>query len=501
MSRIAIDANEMTKVEPAGSIFVSAFACFLLLAPLYRASVLPWPLMLLELASVAFLFAMLVVRPAAPALPRTVLGAALILLAYPLVQLIPLPEAWWRALPGHGPYADSLDLFARGLAGQGDAPIRRSLSVIPSATEDGWLSLLPVLACLLAVGRMRSSDATRLLLFMAAFAALEAVLGLLQVGQDAGSVFYLKIGEAFGAAVGTFPNRNHLAALFAMTLPLVVGLLVYSIRHERRIRRRRKRPYTFDANVFAQRALLFTAGVVILLCLFFTRSRAGIATALVGLACSAVLLPRAHGGIKYTGYIVIGLIGLGMLLALLIGVTPILGRVQAEQLRASLQDHFMMDGATLRAAVEFLPFGSGLSTLPDVLPRFQTGMLAGFVNYAHDDYLQAFMELGLAAPVAIGLLLFAYGKRMVELLREGSRASFTLLQITAGVALLPLILHSLVDFGLHMPALAMWFATLAGVLFHPGAEPERSPAPRPRFAVPASALPSQAAAGAPELLQ
>jgi hypothetical protein len=31
------------------------------------------------------------------------------------------------------------------------------------------------------------------------------------------------------------------------------------------------------------------------------------------------------------------------------------------------------------------------------------------------------------------------------------------------------MLHSLFDFSLHIPAVAVWYATLAGVLFHPGA--------------------------------
>jgi hypothetical protein len=35
--------------------------------------------------------------------------------------------------------------------------------------------------------------------------------------------------------------------------------------------------------------------------------------------------------------------------------------------------------------------------------------------------------------------------------------------------MLPLILHSLFDFSLHMPANSLWFATLAGVVFHRGA--------------------------------
>jgi len=79
-----------------------------------------------------------------------------------------------------------------------------------------------------------------------------------------------------------------------------------------------------------------------------------------------------------------------------------------------------------------------------------------------------FMELGLAAPVIVALLLVAYTTRMTGLLRRERGRSFTVLQIAAGIGLLPLILHSVFDFSLHMPANAMWYATLAGVMLHPG---------------------------------
>jgi len=70
------------------------------------------------------------------------------------------------------------------------------------------------------------------------------------------------------------------------------------------------------------------------------------------------------------------------------------------------------------------------------------------------------------APVIVGLLLAAYAMRMWALLHAEGGRSFTLLQIGAGLGMLPMILHSLFDFALHMPANAMWFATLAGVMFH-----------------------------------
>ena len=57
---------------------------------------------------------------------------------------------------------------------------------------------------------------------------------------------------------------------------------------------------------------------------------------------------------------------------------------------------------------------------------------------------------------------------MIGLLRAEGGRSFTLLQLAAGLGMLPMILHSLFDFALHMPSNAMWFATLAGVMFHQG---------------------------------
>jgi hypothetical protein len=56
----------------------------------------------------------------------------------------------------------------------------------------------------------------------------------------------------------------------------------------------------------------------------------------------------------------------------------------------------------------------------------------------------------------------------VELLRQTGGRRFNLLQLAAAIGLAPMILHSLFDFAMHMPAIAIWVAALAGVMFHPG---------------------------------
>ena len=476
-------------MEPAGSALFVLFVVFLLLAPLYKGGNRPLPLMLLELAAIGFLFVLALRRGAGVyalllPLPRSLTIALGILLGYPLLQLVPLPEAIWRELPGHTEYAAVLTRFAL-VEG---AHSSHAISIVPAATERGWLALLPPLAGLLTVQCLLPGQVVRLLLAMAIVAGLESLLGLLQVRADRDSIFYSLSDVAHGTAAGTFVNHNHFAAMLAMMLPVIVGLLVYSIRYGRR--RLRPTPFAFDPDTLAQRALLFLSAVLMLVCLLFTGSRAGIASALAGLAFSAILLARARAGLKHASVIVGALVVFGIGVAALIGLTPLLKGITLEQLGISGEGRLALAAATFRAAIEFLPFGSGLATFADVFPRFQADVFGGYIDHAHNDYLQFFMETGLVAPAVVALLLAAYVKRIGELLRRDSRRSFIVLQLASGIGLLPLILHSMFDFALHMPANAMWYATLAGIMFHRGVkdgstdagrapEPARTPAELP----------------------
>jgi len=452
-------------------MFFCCFALYLALAPLYKAGNRPLPMLLLELAAIGFLFVIVVMHRAPVVVPRSLAVAIGVLLVYPLVQRVPLPDGLWRALPGHGEYAAVLDRFA---ATDG-ARAWRAISVVPAATERGWLALLPPLACLLGALRLSPAHAAQLLLLLAILAGAEGVLGLLQVGPSGGGMLYFGNEEPGQyVAIGTFVNRNHLAALLAMTLPVIVGLFVYGLHPGRHTHKRSVQAP--PSEVIAKRTLLFASAVVILVCLLFTRSRAGITSGLAGLACSAFVLVRAGAASRQTprlraaSYIVLGLVVVSIGVALAIGVGPLLRGLEPGPLQASADFRWSIYAATLRAAIEFLPFGSGLSTYADVFPRFQVADVGGFIDYAHNDYLQAFMELGLAAPVIVALLFAAWLSRFVALWRDRADRSFTLLQLGAGLGLVPMVLHSMFDFALHMPANAMWFAALAGVMLHPGVD-------------------------------
>ena len=166
--------------------------------------------------------------------------------------------------------------------------------------------------------RLSPQQAAKLLLIMSVYAGVEGLLGLLQVGTGGQSIFYLRNDQGYGLATGTFVNRNHLAAMLAMILPVMVGLLVFSMRPGRRRRRNVARAVS---EAFAQRGLLFGSAVLVLICLLFTRSRAGIGSGLVALAFSAILLVRARAAsegssrTRVATFVVMALVGVSLVIA------------------------------------------------------------------------------------------------------------------------------------------------------------------------------------------
>jgi O-antigen ligase len=154
-------------------------------------------------------------------------------------------------------------------------------------------------------------------------------------------------------------------------------------------------------------------------------------------------------------------------LAAYAGLSPVLDRFAAGEIALGYEGRARIARATLRAALDFMPFGSGLGTFADVFPRYQGEGPVGYVEFAHNDYAQALLELGAAGAAAMALLLLAYIGRWAAIARgEGSRRLGPA-QVAAGISLAALAIHGFFDFNLHIPANALYFGFLAGVFFYP----------------------------------
>jgi O-antigen ligase len=119
-----------------------------------------------------------------------------------------------------------------------------------------------------------------------------------------------------------------------------------------------------------------------------------------------------------------------------------------------------IDRDTMRMLSARPLLGWGLGTFADVYPQFRSFYTNSQVNEAHNDYLQTLTETGIMGFV-IGMWLIVTALRGA--LRKTSNWSSDVNGILALVALLGIsgiLVHSLVDFNLEIPANALLFFAL-----------------------------------------
>ena len=446
----------------SGPVLFWIAAAILAFAPLIWGGNRPVPLLVLECAGLVGLVALAWSHAGAGSwsrLPATLRWGIVLLVAAPLLQLLPLPASWWLALPGHAAYAGVLEIAG---ASEGWRPY----SLNPRATEYAWLALIPCIAIFLLVQRLSRREVRKLALLFVGVAVAEAILGILQVG--AGSDSLLRLGNPFGAsaATGTYINKNHFAALMAMALPVALAFWAMETlppvdQHGERLR---EHPRHADAKL-ARRILWSLLIVMMLAALLFTRSRAGIGCGLAALGAASLGLVWNAATARLRA-VLLSMAAAALLLAAYVGLTPILERFAPEDLALSYEGRLRIAAAALRGGLEFLPFGSGLGTFADVFRRYQAEGLTGFIDHAHNDYAEAFLELGVMGVAVVVLFAAAYTMRWSALAARRLSRTLGYLQVSAGLGVLAMAAHGFFDFNFHIPANAIFFAFLASVFFH-----------------------------------
>ena len=449
----------------AGPVVFGSGLLLLGLAPIIRGGNRHVALVLLEWLGLIVLLALSIralTTAAASPTPRhpprhRAMGVWLLALAplwVGLLQLIPLPGGLWAALPGHAPYAQALAVAQVSDAGY------RALSLMPDATWTSVLAGIPLMAAFLLACFCSPAHLHRLVQALVVFAVAQAVLGLLQMGPFPGLSFGLVKG---GRVVGTFANRNHFASYITMTVPLAILLFRQATASARGASRR-------PGGARPMGALWGLALFLLLSAVLASASRGGTVTCLVVTLLAVLLLPQREG--HWSARRHWGMAGAAALLALVVlavGLDALLARFESEGAYLEGERWLYVIGSW-HAALAFWPFGSGLGSYASVFPAFQPVGVHGFIEHAHNDYVQLLMECGLLA-VALGLLALALIARQVaRLVRRARRMGLDaagLLQASCGLGLLAVLLHSWVDFNLRIPANAMLAAFLLGAFLRP----------------------------------
>ncbi len=434
----------------------------LIFAPLFRSGQPPLAILVLELLALALI--LLALWQPGTALTRRESLRLIALLCLPLFYLVPLPEFLAQLLPGRQPYWEAFALL--GIPeGQWF-----SLSLYPRETASAFLLLLVPVGVFLAVRRLEYRQVLRLIYLLLGIACFQALLGLLQymAARGGSSPQFLGLSiQGLPSASGTYTNRNHLAGLLNLVFPLALALAIFNIGHRERNRQKNWRDQVvFFASLRGHLAFFYgMIALLLLLGIIFTRSRAGIALSMMGILLSTLLFARRIGGDNVYGTVGT-VIALTIGSALTIGLIPVLDRFSVGG--AAQDARWAVFSATLDGIGTFMPLGSGPGNYPDLFPRFQPLSLGHwFINHAHNDYLEWLFETGILGGLLIALFLWAYFRRWGQVWTTKAWSRFRFLQIASGIGLLLMLLHSLVDFNLHIPANIVFFAFLAGVFFSP----------------------------------
>lgn len=354
---------------------------------------------------------------------------------YALFQMIPFPLALIGAL------SPARAELVRSLTWRFGPQSFASVSIAPSETFPHLLLFSAYSIIFLCVRRLSRAAGDRVWIValpVVLAAALEAALGLAQ---------FIVRGDV--EPKGTYGLRNHLAGLLEMALPLAA---MYGIAAFRAARHGRN---TLPGMAFAVAG--FGVAALILAAALVTNSRGGFAGVLISMiAVFGMALGRGMSAgrrFAYAGlFVAVGIMALFFL-------TP-------ESLIERLSQHtsegrVALWQESLGVIREYPLVGCGLGGYESAFQKFKASEGVFLVDYAHNDYIQYLAELGIAGFLFAAALIALVVKRGMDIALDASELRWVGLACFG--SLIAILVHSVVDFNLYVPANAAVLAWICGL--------------------------------------
>jgi len=386
---------------------------------------------------------------------------ALALAAIPLLQLVPLPPEVWTALPNREFTVESNALIGREHAWM-------PISMSPNATWVSALSLMPPISLFLAMLLLSYGERRHLSLLLLVVGVPAVFIGLTQVAQGPASALRFFAVTHPHDATGFFASRNHFAA-FLYSLTLFAAAWTVDVSFAAGGRPAFKK-YTAPSSALIIAA--FAGLVVLVAAQAMARSRAGLAltiAALVG-AFALALSDRRSAAKATPAKLLLGVTMLAVMFAVQFTLFRVLERFTEDPLANS---RISFARTTIEAAKAYFPIGSGVGTFVPVYTTFERpadAFVHFYVNHAHNDFLEMWLESGVAGLVLLGLFLFWLVRRSAEIWRRplpDGREIDRMLAKAAMVVIALLLAHSLVDYPLRTGAMMAIFAFACALLIKP----------------------------------
>lgn len=345
------------------------------------------------------------------------------------------------------------------------------LSVIPSHTiKQGLQFLAYILFGFLILKTMtKRKQILRLFYIIVGMGVFQAFYGLFELyNPNPRILFYEKI-HSLETVTGTFVNRNHLSGYLEMAIPIAIGLILSRIDlFPKGKLKLRERIVRLSEKGLAKNLLLAGGILIMAIGIVLSQSRSGVFLLvfafLLFLELAVLFLREARYRQIWTKrFLQIMFLGI-TLLSLYVGIEATLERFSLDEVQKSNRP--LVWANTMEIARDFPLFGSGLGTFNAVYPAYEIRSHSGHYSHAHNDYLEYLSELGILGMVFLlgGILFLLYTTFRVW--RDRRHPEVKGLVMGGVVAVICMLIHSIADFNLHIPANMLLFTAVLTLTYN-----------------------------------
>lgn len=407
----------------------------------------PAPEMLLQFCALALLATWAFVGTTVlPEASRSAWLIAALILALPLVQLVPLPPVIWQALPGR-------DAERAALALVGAQDTWRPLSVAPARTLASFLALVPPAILLIMAAGLGRPGRSMLVAAVAGMGVFALLLGIVQMGGGEFDRFRFYVRDV-GYLNGFQANHNSAADV------LLVAMVAFAASVREWAERRKTRGHRgYRLSLVMGATVVFSLGV------FLTASRAGVLLLPVAWAgVLAVVWPWLRFSRRQWVLIAVSGVAAVALAALVLRTNGMFAKVAGRfDFGGEFRPQLWHDA--LFAVREYFPFGAGLGSFVPVFMAVERLEVVdpSAPNRAHNDMLELLMESGLVGVAILAVIAAILMRRLLVSTKRPPVGSWP--QVCTAASILAVIaLHSQVDYPLRSMSLACIAALAAGLL-------------------------------------
>lgn len=283
-------------------------------------------------------------------------------------------------------------------------------------------------------------ELTQVAWFLILFGFAVSLFGIAQHFTSNGKIYWFRQLPLGGDLFGPYVNRNDFAGFVELTAPIGFAMLVF-----RGVRR----------ELFPLAALLT---IVPVSALVLSGSRGGIVAFVFQMGVLTLLVRSRRAG-EAPKMIGVGIVAVAALaLIAWIGAGRAIRRFEnLPSTDISMQRRLSMTRGALGIFRDHPLMGSGFGTLVVAYPRHETLYDGRVVEHVHNDYMELLAEGGLGGGLCgLAFLILLYWQAHNGFVSQQGHFSRAL-HAGAIVALAGLLLHSFVDFNLHIPANALLF--------------------------------------------